>query len=119
MAESARDRRLVRAIIGIAADLGMSVTAEGVETAEQRDALVALGCLRGQGWLFGRPVPAARFLAVAEAGIAGLGEAAGAGIAGLGEAAGRCHQPVDRLSRLGASGQHADVIINHDRLVTG
>ncbi|HUG84885.1 MAG TPA: EAL domain-containing protein [Euzebya sp.] len=63
LTESVRDRRLVRAIIGIAQDLGMEAVAEGVETAAQREMLVDLGCPRAQGWLFGRPVPAEEFLA--------------------------------------------------------
>jgi EAL domain-containing protein (putative c-di-GMP-specific phosphodiesterase class I) len=39
----------------------MKVTAEGVETIEQRDLLVGLGCDYAQGWLFGRPADAAAF----------------------------------------------------------
>ena len=37
--------------------LGLTVTAEGVETATQARRLAALGCDLGQGWHFGRPVP--------------------------------------------------------------
>ena len=43
---------LVRAIVSLAATLGMETIAEGVETEEQRVALVQLGCRIGQGWLF-------------------------------------------------------------------
>lgn len=35
----------------------MEVVAEGVETEEQRDSLVLLGCTAFQGCLFGKPVP--------------------------------------------------------------
>jgi EAL domain-containing protein (putative c-di-GMP-specific phosphodiesterase class I) len=49
---------LVRTIVSIARSLGQQTVAEGVETAAQRDALLALGCDLGQGWLFGRPGPA-------------------------------------------------------------
>lgn len=49
------DLQLVRAIIGIAQDFGLDVTAEGIETEEQAELLTALGCTNGQGYLFGRP----------------------------------------------------------------
>jgi EAL domain-containing protein (putative c-di-GMP-specific phosphodiesterase class I) len=39
--------------------LGLRTVGEGVETAAQRDALQALGCDRGQGYYFARPMPAA------------------------------------------------------------
>jgi EAL domain-containing protein (putative c-di-GMP-specific phosphodiesterase class I) len=44
-------------VLSIARALGMTVTAEGVETAIQKDFLKALGCDNAQGYLFGRPVP--------------------------------------------------------------
>ncbi len=46
---------LVRAILALANTLGTDAVAEGVETEEQRDALVGLGCSLGQGYLLGRP----------------------------------------------------------------
>jgi diguanylate cyclase (GGDEF)-like protein len=49
---------IVQSVVSIARALGMTTTAEGVETAEQHRALVALGCGEGQGYLFSRPVPA-------------------------------------------------------------
>jgi diguanylate cyclase (GGDEF)-like protein/PAS domain S-box-containing protein len=52
------DRGIVRAVLAIADSLGLSVVAEGIETAEQRIELMALGCHQGQGYLFSRPVPA-------------------------------------------------------------
>ena len=47
---------LVRAILALASTLGIDAIAEGVETEEQREALVGLGCSYGQGYLLGRPV---------------------------------------------------------------
>ena len=51
-------RAIVRTILSLGQSLGLQVVAEGVETQEQRHALLELGCLRGQGWLFGRAEPA-------------------------------------------------------------
>ena len=52
---------LCRAIVTMAHELGMEVVAEGVETEAQMLALQAMGCDWGQGWWFGRGVPAAEF----------------------------------------------------------
>ncbi|WP_299036448.1 EAL domain-containing protein [uncultured Pseudokineococcus sp.] len=52
-------RPVVAGITAMASTLGLDVLAEGVETVAQRDALLALGIRYGQGWLFGRPEPAA------------------------------------------------------------
>jgi diguanylate cyclase (GGDEF)-like protein len=64
-----RVEAVVTAILGMGRGLGMRVVAEGVETQEQADRLIALGCERGQGWLLGRPMPAeqARALIASEA----------------------------------------------------
>jgi diguanylate cyclase (GGDEF)-like protein/PAS domain S-box-containing protein len=47
---------IVAAVIELARAIGLSVVAEGVETEEQRQGLLRLGCTFGQGYLFGRPV---------------------------------------------------------------
>ncbi|WP_344406868.1 bifunctional diguanylate cyclase/phosphodiesterase [Dactylosporangium fulvum] len=49
------DEQIVETVIRLAHTLQMTVTAEGVETADQADRLAALGCDLGQGWHFGRP----------------------------------------------------------------
>jgi EAL domain-containing protein (putative c-di-GMP-specific phosphodiesterase class I) len=49
---------IVKAIVSLAHNLGMEVVAEGVETRAQADALRALRCRRGQGFLFSKPLPA-------------------------------------------------------------
>lgn len=56
---------IVRAVIGLGHALGLLVTAEGVETRAQLDALRALGCDRVQGYLLGRPAPRPRLPEVA------------------------------------------------------
>lgn len=61
------DLVLCEAIIVMAHKLGLSVVAEGVETPEQRDLLVAAGCDFGQGYLFSRPVEPAAFEALFKA----------------------------------------------------
>ena len=50
---------IVRAILSLAKNLGFSVTAEGVETLEQVEALKAMACDSLQGYYFSKPVPAA------------------------------------------------------------
>ena len=47
---------LVRAIIEVAAALGLTVVVEGVETDSQLETLLSLGCRRAQGFLVARPV---------------------------------------------------------------
>lgn len=53
--ENANDRAIAKSIVQLGADLGLAVVAEGIETNDQREAALALGCLLGQGYLFGRP----------------------------------------------------------------
>ena len=53
-----RKTAIVNALIQVSHELGFSVVAEGVETPEQAAKLIGLGCDNGQGFLFGRPVPA-------------------------------------------------------------
>ncbi len=50
---------IIKAVIDIARSMGMTVTAEGVETEEQAEILQASGCERVQGFLFSRPRSAA------------------------------------------------------------
>ncbi len=55
--ESTEGSAIVKAIINLSRDLGMEVTAEGVETEQQLRLLDALGCKHGQGYYFSCPVP--------------------------------------------------------------
>ncbi|MCS6780199.1 MAG: EAL domain-containing protein, partial [Geminicoccaceae bacterium] len=58
---SPAQRVLVRTAIELAHNLGLVAVAEGVETVEQLRVLQAAGCELGQGYLFGKAMPAARF----------------------------------------------------------
>ena len=55
---------IVRAIIGLAKGLGLTTSAEGIETRTQLAQLIADGCVEGQGFLFGKAVPAAEIPAL-------------------------------------------------------
>ena len=54
------DQAIAQAIISMGKALGMTVVAEGVETAEQQAFLRSHGCDEMQGYLFSKPLPAAR-----------------------------------------------------------
>ncbi|MEN2785060.1 EAL domain-containing protein [Sphingomonas qilianensis] len=56
--EQPHDAAIVEAIIGLAHRLQLEIVAEGVEREAQAEYLAALGCTYGQGYLFGRAVPA-------------------------------------------------------------
>ena len=58
IADNPGSLNIVRAVAALAKGLGMSTTAEGVETAEQLDSIRSEGCSEMQGFLFSRPVPA-------------------------------------------------------------
>lgn len=62
LAEDSEDAAIVSAIVALGRTLNLQVVAEGVETAAQRSFLAGLGCDALQGYLLGRPVPAAQFI---------------------------------------------------------
>ncbi|MCU0729371.1 MAG: EAL domain-containing protein [Sphingopyxis sp.] len=49
---------IIRAVVALADSLSMSTTAEGVETQDEADAIIKLGCKKLQGYHFGRPMSA-------------------------------------------------------------
>ena len=61
---------IVRAVATLATDLGVRLNAEGIENRHQADLLALLGVNEGQGYLFGKPQPAAEFMRLIEAQIA-------------------------------------------------
>ncbi len=60
LGNDADSKVIVRAIIGLANGLGLATTAEGIETGIQLADLKAGGCTEGQGFLFGKAIPAAQ-----------------------------------------------------------
>jgi diguanylate cyclase (GGDEF)-like protein/PAS domain S-box-containing protein len=72
LGQSRQSEAIVRAVTGMCASLGMTSTAEGVETEGQLRALDREGCIEAQGFLFSKPVPAPEVPALLEK----LGQAA-------------------------------------------
>jgi diguanylate cyclase (GGDEF)-like protein len=58
LGHDAQDSAIVQSVVVLAKSLGLSVTAEGIETPRQQLHLQRLGCEIGQGYLFGKPRPA-------------------------------------------------------------
>jgi len=56
--ENTGSLNIVRAVAALAKGMGMTATAEGVETREQLDRITSEGCNEMQGFLFSRPLPA-------------------------------------------------------------
>ena len=56
-----RDMAIVKGAVEIASAIGLTVIAEGIDTEEQADCLQKLGCQKGQGFLFSKPLTASEF----------------------------------------------------------
>ncbi|HEY5762684.1 MAG TPA: EAL domain-containing protein [Rhodocyclaceae bacterium] len=67
--ESAEALAIAEAIVAMSTALRLSVIAEGIETAQQRDALAGMRCRLGQGYLFSRPLPPEQFAELLESGL--------------------------------------------------
>jgi diguanylate cyclase (GGDEF)-like protein len=61
MLESKRDASVIRAILDMAHSFDLETIAEGIETSAQRGYLWGQHCIEGQGYLFGKPMPALQF----------------------------------------------------------
>ncbi len=59
-----RARIVIRALNDTARKAGMRLVAEGIETETERDLLISLGCVIGQGFLFGRPMRISELLSM-------------------------------------------------------
>jgi diguanylate cyclase (GGDEF)-like protein/PAS domain S-box-containing protein len=62
--ENGAKTALTRTVLDLARSLGLATIAEGIETEEQRDALLAMGCQEAQGFLFARPLDGDRLAAL-------------------------------------------------------
>jgi diguanylate cyclase (GGDEF)-like protein len=67
MQSDRRTESIVKALVDVGHQYGLSVVAEGVENAAVAQRLAELGCDEGQGWHFGKPMPAAELRSWAQA----------------------------------------------------
>lgn len=64
IADGRESRKIAAAIVGLGHSLGLVTIAEGIEEKRQAEILFYLGCELGQGWFYGRPVPAEKLDAI-------------------------------------------------------
>jgi EAL domain-containing protein (putative c-di-GMP-specific phosphodiesterase class I) len=64
LGQEAKSAAIVRAVVALGRGLGVRSNAEGVETAEQAEMLLADGCGEVQGFRYGRPMPGSEFAAL-------------------------------------------------------
>jgi diguanylate cyclase (GGDEF)-like protein len=70
MATDHKARQILRSLASMSRELGIVTLAEGVETDEEYGLAVAAGISHGQGWHFGRPMPLAELISLAESELA-------------------------------------------------
>lgn len=58
MVEQRDSRKIVAAVVGLSQSLALTTVGEGIETQEQAEMMLWLGCDFGQGYFYGRPMPA-------------------------------------------------------------
>ena len=61
-----RTRDILASVIALGQSLNMQIICEGIETKEQEELLLSLGCHYGQGFLNAKPMPVADFVAFFE-----------------------------------------------------
>jgi len=84
MVKSRQSRKITAAVVSLGISLGLRTVAEGIEDQSQANLLAWQGCDLGQGYLYGRPIPAADLLASLSerhAGVWGTSEGPSASIA--------------------------------------
>ncbi|MBP3197849.1 MAG: EAL domain-containing protein [Butyrivibrio sp.] len=59
--KSLKARKILQTMINLGKDLKVRVVTEGIETVEQEQMLLGMGCFTGQGYLFSKPLPRDRF----------------------------------------------------------
>ncbi|WP_434339738.1 EAL domain-containing protein [Motilimonas cestriensis] len=64
MLSNTHDYEIVKTIITLGQSMGLHLVAEGVETKEQRSALIKLGCPTAQGYLYSPPITAEQFISL-------------------------------------------------------
>ena len=62
--DSGTNRIITETLVSLGQELRIRIVAEGIETKEQQVKLKEIGCLLGQGYLFSRPIPAERLVAL-------------------------------------------------------
>ena len=62
LAQNEDDRIMVRTLLSLAQNLGLSTVAEGVEDQESLNLLAQMGCTKAQGFYLSRPLPANDFM---------------------------------------------------------
>jgi PAS domain S-box-containing protein len=67
MTELRQSRKIVAAVVGLGQSLDLTTVAEGIETQEQAEMLLWLGCEIGQGYMYGKPAPAEQIAAMVAA----------------------------------------------------
>ena len=71
--QNLEQRRIVECVVRLGKVLGLCVIAEGIETVEQLQTVIDLGCDYGQGYLFAKPAPVDRVIEILIDELAGKG----------------------------------------------